>query len=86
MNMARQTQKNKPIEIPFPIMGVNKGRAVFAQPFGTSPEMLNVRPRDVLDGRARGGQRPGLDKWGNGALIGGSSQPVVAVCTVSSLR
>jgi hypothetical protein len=77
--------KQGPIQIPFPIMGVNKGRAVYQQPFATSPEMLNVRPRDVLDGRMRGGQRPGLDKWGDGDLIGANNQPVVAMCTVSSI-
>lgn len=76
---------SKPVVIPFPVMGVNKGRACSDQPFATSSDMKNVRPRDVLDGRARGGQRPGLDKWGNGDLVGGSNQPVVAMCVVASI-
>ena len=76
---------SKPVSVPFPLLGVNKGRAATQQPFATSPEMLNVRLYDTLDQRARGGQRPGLDKWGNGDLVGGNNQPVVAMCTVSSL-
>lgn len=75
----------RPITIPFPILGVNKGRAVFQQPFGTSPEMQNVRPKDTMDQRARGGQRPGLAKWGNGDLVGANNQPVVAMVVVASI-
>lgn len=78
-------RKPRPVLVPFPILGVNKGRAVYQQPFATSAEMLNVRPKDTLDGRARGGQRPGLQKWGDGELIGGNNQPVVAMCMVSSV-
>lgn len=47
--------------------------------------MNNVRPRDVLASRLRGGQRPGLDKWGAGTQIGSAEQPVVAMCIVSSV-
>ena len=76
---------SKPVVIPFPVMGVNKGRACSDQPFATSSDMKNVRPRDVLDGRVRGGQRPGLREWGNGGLVSGAGQPVVAMCVVASL-
>ncbi len=73
------------MQIPFPYRGEDKGRAAHQQPPGTSPDMNNVRLYDTLDTRARGGQRPGLDKWGAGTQIGGSEQPVVAMCTVSTV-
>jgi len=75
----------KPTEIQFPLLGQNKGMAASKQPFATSFLMNNVRLYDVLDKRARGGQRPGLTAWGNGDLIGDSNQPVVAMCVVSSI-
>jgi hypothetical protein len=50
-----------------------------------SEYMNNVRPIDVLEKRIRIGQRPGLDKWGAGTLIGAAEQPVVALCTVSTV-
>ena len=75
----------RPKEIPFPLLGVNNGLATSKQPFATAPDMSNVRLRDVLDNRARGGQRPGQTPWGNEDQIGGSSQPVVAICVVDSV-
>ena len=75
----------KPRQIMFPLLGLNKGRVTSQQPFATAPRMLNVRLYDPLDNRARGGQRPGLTGWGNEDLIGGSNQPIVAMCTVSSI-
>lgn len=69
----------------FPYEGIDKGRALAEQPELTAPHMSNVRPRDTLDNRMRGGQRPGLDKWGNGDQIGAAEQPVVAIVIVSSV-
>lgn len=69
----------------FPYEGTDKGRALAEQPELTVPHMSNMRPRDVLDDRMRGGQRPGLDKWGNGDQIGAAEQPVVAIVIVSSV-
>lgn len=74
------------MRLPFPLQGIDKGRATSEQPIATSPDLNNVRPYDTLDNRARGGQRPGLDKWGNGDLISDAEQPVVAMCTVSSVE
>ena len=68
-----------------PIKGVSRGLIVGEQDPLTSGYMNNVRPRDVLENRVRIGQRPGLDKWGAGTLIGGAAQPVVAICGVSSV-
>lgn len=73
------------MKLRFPYEGIDKGRALNEQPNMTSPNMNNVRPYDVLDNRMRGGQRPGLGKWGNGDQIGAAEQPVVAICTVSSV-
>ena len=73
------------MNIPFPIKGIHKGGPTGNQPVGTSPDLNNVRLFDVLDDRARGGQRPGLDKWGAGDQIGGAEQPVVAIISVSSV-
>lgn len=73
------------MRIPFPFKGLDKGRPTYQQLPQTSPDMNNMRLFDTLDNRARGGQRPGLDKWGAGDQIGGAEQPVVAMCTVSSV-
>ena len=73
------------MKLRFPYEGINKGRALCEQPEMTSPDMNNIRPYDVLDNRMRGGQRPGLDKWGAGTQIGSAEQPVVAICIVSSV-
>lgn len=70
----------------FPYEGIDKGRALAEQPELTAPHMNNMRPRDVLDNRMRGGQRPALDKWGDGDQIGGAAQPVVAICVVSAVE
>ena len=73
------------MKIPFPIHGIDKGRTTSEQPRQTSPDIKNMRPYDTLDNRARGGQRPPLDKWGAGTQIGGSEQPIVAICSVSTV-
>ena len=73
------------MRIPFPFKGVDKGRAAHQQSPDTSSNINNMRLFDTLDDRARGGQRPGLDKWGAGTQVGAVEQPVVAMCTVSSV-
>jgi len=57
--------------IDFPLGGLNKQMSYRKQSPGTTPDCLNVMPVDVLEGRLRGGSRPGLertfaDKVGNG--------------------
>ncbi len=74
------------MRIPFPFKGVDKGRAAHQQALETSSNMKNIRLYDVLDDRARGGQRPGLDKWGDGDQIGDTDIPVVAICVVSTVE
>lgn len=74
------------MRIPFPYKGIDKGRATHQQTPEVSPNMKNMRLFDTLDNRARGGQRPGLDKWGAGTKIGDAEQPVVAMCVVHSVE
>lgn len=74
------------VEFTFPVKGKDEAFPVSNQPQLTSGYLLNVRPMDALASRLRGGQRPGLSKWGVGTQIGSSSQPVVALCIVDSVR
>lgn len=48
------------VRLYFPMKGQDTNYAATAQPPFTSPRLRNVRPYDVLERRARGGQRPGL--------------------------
>jgi len=73
------------MKLEFPMKGKHVGGPVSRQPALTTPSCLNVRPRSNEEGRVRGGQRPGLVKWGEGTLIGPSNQPIVAMCAVSSV-
>lgn len=68
-----------------PIKGVFRGSLTGHAPELTSEIMNNVRPVDVQEKRVRIGQRPGLDKWGNGTQVGAAEQPVVAMVFVSSV-
>lgn len=72
------------MDIPPPIKGLHKGFITEKQPGLTSFSMLNVRPKGAT-GRIIIWQRPGLAKWGEGTLIGAADNPVVAMCTVSSV-
>ncbi len=73
------------MEILPPIKGVFRGSLMGHAPELTSESMNNVRPVDVQEKRVRIGQRPGLDKWGNGTRIGAAEQPVVAMTFVNSV-
>ncbi len=68
-----------------PIKGLFRGSLLGHAPELTSEAMNNVRPVDAQGGRIRIGQRGGKDKWGNGTQIGGTEQPVVAMCFVNSV-
>lgn len=72
------------IEIPFPIFGVNESAAFDKQPPQTSAYMNNVRPFDVLENRARGGQRPGVDKLYTQQI--GSTTPILEILDVDYLE
>lgn len=48
------------LKIQFPLAGLNRAAAYRQQPPFSSTDLLNVRPRDVIEERQRGGSRPGL--------------------------
>ncbi|KKK68617.1 hypothetical protein LCGC14_2942250, partial [marine sediment metagenome] len=75
----------KKMELLPPIRGLFRGSLTGHAPDLTSEYMNNVRPVDVQEKRVRIGQRPGLDKWGNGTQVGAAEQPIVAMCFVSSV-
>ena len=72
------------LNISFPFEGIDKGRAASQQSPTTSPDMNNMRVYDTLDNRARGGQRPGLDKRYS-QQIGGDAVFIVAICSVTTV-
>ncbi len=53
----------QPIDLIFPLRGLDEAWAYGRQPEGTSPDCQNVIPFDAIDSRARGGQRWGLSKY-----------------------
>ena len=58
-----QIAKSQPGDFSFPVKGYDENWAYKAQPEGTTPDCLNVRPYDVIAQRLRGGSRPGLSKY-----------------------
>ena len=70
-------------ELTFPTSGKHNGFPTSKQPAGTSRDMNNVRP--YFDNKIVGGQRDPLRKWGAGVQVGDAEQPVVAMCTVSTV-
>lgn len=73
------------INFQLPVKGVHLGGGVETSPALTSGHMDNVRARDVLENKVRIGQRPGLDKWGDGDRVGAAEDPVVYIISVSSV-
>lgn len=69
-------------EFLLPIKGVSYGFRLDKTPPMTSHYMNNVRAVDVLEKKIRVGQRPGLDKWGDGDQVG-AAQAVVAMSIIS---
>ena len=64
----------------FPIKGIFLGLQSSKQMPQTSRDLNNVRP--FFDGRAVGGQRPGMDKVYS-QQIGGQASPIVAMCSIT---
>lgn len=68
----------------FPMFGKNVNFAASTQPDLTSSDMRNVRPFDVLEERARGGQRPGMRKVYNQDI--GNGTPVVKMSQITTVE
>jgi len=77
----------KPLILQYPMMGKNTNFAATTRPSFTSPRMNNARPRDVLEYRARGGQRPGFAKAYNQHMgyVAEGNVPVAAICQVTTV-
>lgn len=71
-------------QLQFPFMGKDTGRSAAQQPQLTAPDMKNVRVYDVLANRARGGQRPGLNKLYS-EQIATFAGAIVAICSVTTV-
>lgn len=74
----------KPLILQYPMMGKSTNFAATTQPSFTSPRMNNARPRDVLEYRARGGQRPGFAKAYN-QHMGYKAAGNVPVCAITQV-
>ena len=82
--MARQRTSDKQVKeirIYFPLNGLSKVLSYGEQPPITSPLMMNVRLTDVAEERARGGQRPGLDKAYSTQVVG--SHPIIKITSIA---
>ena len=66
----------------FPLKGKFLGIQSSKQPGQTSRDLNNVRP--FFDGRAVGGQRPGMDK-AYSQQIGGQAAPIVWLGSVTTV-
>ena len=75
--------KNALLNLKFPERGIDRKYAFGDQPTLTSPNALNVRPRDPIKGRARGGSRPGLGRAYYEQL--GSGTPIRGLWQVTAL-
>ena len=58
-----EAKQKAPADNDFPVKGLDVNWAYKAQPQGTTPACLNVRPYDATGQRLRGGQRAGISKW-----------------------
>lgn len=74
------------VQISPPMKGVMKGLPSHEISANYSEHMNNVRPLDNLESKIRVGQRPALDKWGAGTQIGAAENPVVAMCSVTTVE
>lgn len=72
-------------EFGLPIKGISKGFPSDKPDKLASEYMNNIRVIDTLEHKIRIGQRPAFDKWGAGTKIGDAENPVVAMCTISSI-
>lgn len=74
----------RPINLHFPLGGMNRKFAYRQQPPYTSPICANVRGTDPVEGRERGGSRPGVGKAFYEQL--GSGNPIRLLDQVSVLE
>lgn len=61
-----------PLSVEFPLRGIAVDCELGQQPPGTTPDATNVRGRDSILHRMRGGSRPGIEKYPTQQLPSGS--------------
>jgi hypothetical protein len=66
------------------MLGINVNFAASTRLDLTAFDMRNVRPFDVLEERARGGQRPGMRKVYNQNI--GNGTPVVKMAQITTVE
>lgn len=76
--------KSYGLNFPFPIKGFDEFWSNRSQPILTSPNLLNVRAHDSIEGRNRGGQRCGIQKIYNERLGGEGNRTIRMLTKVSS--
>lgn len=69
------------IELRWPTKGVDRSKPYRAQPPFSTPDCRNVRPTDTIEGRSRGGQRPGITKWSYDQLGSGAKVNMLSCVT-----
>jgi hypothetical protein len=74
------------VHFAFPLEGLNENWGLSYQSTTTSPDLNNVRPYDVLDTRARGGQRPGLEQQYETNIGGTNKNPVVFLTGITLIE
>lgn len=64
--------KKRTVNLTFPVGGLHRAWAFQTQPPYTTPDCLNVIPREAIRGRGRGGSRPGASRAYYTQLGGGN--------------
>ena len=85
--IAGRLNERVTFDVPLPIQGINRAFSVETPLDTTSDDMLNVRPKDILEQRIRLGQRPAVikayaEQIGSTNLPFSASYPVVALCQI----
>lgn len=65
--------QDRPLDLLFPVKGLDVSQPFERQPPQTTPTGVNVRAFETLTQRMRGGSRPALSKYVAGQLPGGAS-------------
>lgn len=74
-----------PFKLNLPIKGFSEGLPIDKSDPMTSGHQNNVRAIGVLEKRIKVSQRPAVVNWGGATQIGDTQQPVVAMCSVSTV-
>jgi len=69
-----------------PVKGFSEGLPIDKSDQLTTGHSNNVRGTGVLNRKIKVGQRPAVVKWGSGTQIGGAENPVVAMCSVATVK